>query len=148
MKILRTLTLIVGMVLLPACTTLGNLVSPTGSALVSVAVDLAVGAAVAKGVSPTLIATTAQELLALDSGSSVAITAIDAALQAKLASLHLPPADLLAVNVLSTSIVAIINSKITAAGGAVKTATGTVTATTQVAIALVLNDVIAAAQAT
>lgn len=132
--------------LMMGCTTLGNLATPAASPFVQIAVD--VGVATAVGVGPAAhakavgISAAAQAALAVDQGNAVTLTVIEAAINAQIAKLNLPPADKLAFGVLTQTLGAIVTQSLS--GGAVMTPAGTVTSKAQVAIALVLQDVIAA----
>jgi hypothetical protein len=132
--------------LICGCSTLSNLTTPAANPLIQVAVDVAVAQVVGTGASAHAqaqkISSIAQQALALDNGSSVAITAIESAVNAQIAKLNLPPADALAANVLVQTVETLITQKL--GGGSTTTTAGTVTSTTNVAIALVLNDVIQA----
>ena len=147
-------SLIVGALLgvvLSGCTALGNLTTPAASPLVQVAVDLAVGTAVSRSPMNAQLATQniyniAKEALTIDTGSSVAITAIEAAVNARIAQLNLPPPDLQAAQILSATITQLITAKLSSGGGTTTTSAGTVTSTTQVAVATVLQDVMFACQ--
>jgi len=131
---------------LSGCATLGKIVTPTVQPFLQVAVDVAVATAV--GANPATqktnaarIKTIATEVLTLDTGTQVALSAVEAAVNAKIASLNLPPADLAAAQLLTATLEAIIQTKLQGS------AAGTVTQTTQVAIADVVNDVISATSA-
>jgi hypothetical protein len=133
--------------LIGACTTLGNLATPAANPLIQVAVDVAVAQVVgapgpAAHAKAQQIASIASTALAVDQGSSVAIGAIQAAVNAQIVKLNLPPADLLAAQVLVQTIDAIIQQKLV--GGSATGPAGTVTAASTVAIAQILQDVIAA----
>jgi predicted small lipoprotein YifL len=143
---LHSLIAIAALALLAGCTSLGNLTTPSGNVLVQVAVDVAVGQVVGTG--PTAkakaaqISAIAQQALSIDQGSSVTLAALEGAVNAQIAKLNLPPADALAAQVLVQTVESIITQKLT--GGATTTPAGTVTPTSSVAIALVLQDVITA----
>ena len=133
--------------LLAGCASLGNLVSPASTTLVTVAADVAVAAAV--GNVPGLqrakaqtIVTIARQALALDTGSTVPLAQLEAGVNAQIAALHLPAGDQAAATILVATIEQVINQKLTAGGGTATTPTGTVTSSTKVAIAQVLNAVI------
>jgi hypothetical protein len=124
------------------CAQLASIVTPSSAPFIQVAVDVAVATAVQKGVPPAKIKSIAQAVLALDSGSTVVnLAAVQALLDAKLATMNLPPADLAAAQVLTAALDAIIQTKLSAPSA------GTVTAATEVAVAQVLNDVISATSA-
>lgn len=143
---LKTLLPLYAVLTLAACSTLSNLTTPAANPLVQVAVDVAVAQVVGTGAAAhakaVKISSIASQALALDTGSSVAITAIEASVTAQIAKLNLPPADALAANVLVQTVEALITQKLSS--GSTTTSAGTVTSTTNVAIALVLNDVIQA----
>jgi hypothetical protein len=114
---------------------------------VQVAVDVAVAQVVgtpgpAAHAKAQQIAAIANAALGVDEGSSVAITAIEAAVTAQVAKLSLPPADQMAAQILIQTVEGIIGQKLST--GSTSTAAGTVTAQSKVAIAQVLNDVIQA----
>ncbi len=140
-------TSVIATALICACTTLGNLATPAANPLIQVAVDVAVAQVIgtpgpAAHAKALQIASIAKTALAVDQGSSVAIGAIQAAVNAEIVKLNLPPADLLAAQVLVQTIDAIIQQKLST--GSTTTPAGTVTPATTVAIAQILNDVIAA----
>jgi hypothetical protein len=130
-------------IMLAGCQSLGKLVTPNGQLITQTAVYVAVGAAV--GSDPTTekvkagqIKSIATQVLALDQGQSVAIAAIEAAVTAKLATMNLPPPDMLAAQLLMATLATLVQNQLNA---------GAASPTAQVAIAQVLNDVITATAA-
>lgn len=134
--------------ILGGCTTLGNFATPAANPLVQVAADVAVAQAVGTGADAHAraqkIASIANAALAIDTGNSTTLVAVESAVTAQIAKLSLPPADALAAQVLVQTLGGIVTQQLTAGGGAVTTPAGTAKTSTTVAIALVLNDVIAA----
>ncbi len=128
------------------CASLGKLMTPAAVPFVQVAVDVAVAAAVgtdpaAQKTKASQIKAIAQQLLLVDQGEAVTLTALQAIVNAKVASLNLPPADVAAAMLLTQALTDAVTAEIsTATQGAVSPAT-------QVAIAQVLNDVISATTA-
>jgi len=137
---MKKLVVFVTCIALSACQSLGQLVTPNAQLVTQAAVYVAVGAAVgtdplaakSKALKIKMIAT---ELFALDSGQSVALSALETAVSAKIASLNLPPPDLLAAELLVSTLATLVTNQ-TQAGAAASSA--------QVAIAQVLQDVIMA----
>ncbi len=105
---------------------------------VQAAVDVAVATAVQKGIPASQIKKIAQLALAADSGTTATVAAIEQTVSLAISKLNLPPGDLAAANILTAALGAIIQTQL---------ANNTQTATAQVAIATVLNDVIIATSA-
>ena len=119
-----------------ACTTLSNfLSSPTGAAVVTASVDVAVATAESKGVPPAQINSIAKTALAADAGTSASLAAISSVVNEELAKLKLPAGDLAAAQILEDALGVAIQAQIGANPNV---------ATAQAAIADVLNAVIAA----
>jgi hypothetical protein len=131
---------------LSGCSTLASVLTPAAQPFLQVAVDAAVATAVGSNAATqkanaVKIKTIATEVLTLDTGTMVALSAVEAAVNAKIATLNLPPADLAAANLLTATLAAVIQTKLSTS------AAGAVTATTQVAVADIANDVISACSA-
>jgi hypothetical protein len=147
LKFNRLLLPLLAAAVLSACSTISNLTTPAANPLVQVAVDVAVAQVIgppgpSAHATALKISAIAQKALAIDNGSSVAVAALEAGVNAQIARLSLTPADALAAQVLVQTVEQLIAAKL--AGGTTATPTGTVTPQTQVAIATVLNDVIQA----
>ncbi len=122
---------------LTGCAAAGKLITPTAVMVTQGVADVAVATAVSKGIPAAKIKLIAQQLLALDNSNS-ALSAIEAALNAQIVALHLPPGDVAAMQILTSSLTAAVNAKL-GSGTA-----GSVNSNTQVAIADVLNAVLQA----
>lgn len=122
---------------LTACASLGKAITPASQIVIDGAADVAVATAVQKGIPAAQIKAVATQLLALDNGSA-ALAAIESAVNTIVAKQHLPPGDVAAVQLLTQSLTAAVNLKLSAPAAA------GVTGSTQVAIADVLNAVIQA----
>lgn len=121
---------------LTACTTLSNFFgSPTGTAVATAAVDVAVATAEQKGVTAAQINSIAKTALAADSGTAATLSAVSSVVNAQLAKLKLPAADLAAAQILEDALAVAIQAQIGANPNV---------ATAQAAIADVLNAAIAA----
>lgn len=136
------LPLALGLVLaLAGCSTLSQVLTPTGELISGVAIDIAVGRVIGNGTSAdaraAVIRGVAQELLAIDKGDSVTVVAVEAALNAKVAALHLNPADAQAAADLGAAFTVAVTSFL-------QKSTAGVLPTSQVAIAFVLTRVITA----
>lgn len=140
---------------------LGKLMTPNTVLIAQLAFDVSVGAVCgpdtavgkAKAASLKLVAT---ELLAIDQGSMVPLAALETSLQAKLATLNLPPADLMAAQMLMIVINQTISNLVqtsaapaaaAASSGTAPSTTPATTMTAQVAVATVLQQIINAASA-
>lgn len=133
---------LMGLVLLVSgCATLEKIVTPAAAPFVQAAVDAAVATAVTKGVSAAKIKTIASEILAADTGTQVALSAIESIINQKLVALNLPPADLAAAEILTATLTGIIQLQLTG------TAATAITAQTQIAVADIMNDLIVATSA-
>lgn len=131
---------------LSGCATLASALTPAAQPFLQVAVDAAVATAVGSDASTQKakalkIKTIATEVLTIDTGTQVALSAVEAAVNAKIATLNLPPADQLAAQLLTSALAAIIQTKLNTSTA------GAVTQTTQVAVADIANDVISACSA-
>jgi hypothetical protein len=130
---------------LTACAGLSNLLAPSALPLEQAAVGAAVytaetanGASAADQVARAAkINAIAKQVLAIDTGTNSALADIELIVNAKVAQLNLPPADLLVAQLLTASLGQAIQSQLAI------TTKGAVSPQTQVAIAQVLNWVIA-----
>jgi hypothetical protein len=122
---------------LTGCATAGKFITPTVVTIEQGVADVAVATAVSKGIPALQIKTIAQQLLALDNGTT-ALSAIEAVVTQKLIAMKLPPGDLAAAQLLTQSLTAAVTAKLSTSTA------GSVNANTQVAIADVLNAVITA----
>lgn len=109
--------------------------SPTGSAVITASVDIAVATAEAKGFSAAQINAIAHKALIADQGATATLAAISAVVQSELALLKLPLADQAAADVLLAALSAAVQAKV---------GTNTTLAQAQAEAAVVINDVIAA----
>jgi hypothetical protein len=117
-----------------ACATIGGWFNNNPAdvqAIVIIAVDLAI----AKGIPAAKINEIATAALAADQGTAVTLAAISAAINVEIAKLNLPAADMAAIEVFEATLDTILTAYI---------GNNTNVANTQVAIAVVLKDVIAA----
>jgi hypothetical protein len=134
-RLLLIVPLLALTILASACSTLSNFFgSPTGSAVIVAAVDVAVATAEQKGVSAAQINSIARTALAADSGTTATLAAVSALLNNQIAKLNLPAGDLAAAEVLEIALAAAITAKI---------GTNASVAAAQTQIAVVLEDVIA-----
>lgn len=115
-----------------ACATL---TAPSSQPFIVAAVDVAVATAEAKGVSAADINRIAKIALAADAGTPASLATLAPLVNAQLAKLNLPAADLAAANILEIALTAAIQAKI---GNSPNVAQA------QAAVADVLNAVIAA----
>ena len=133
------------------CSTMSQIIAPAAQPFVFAAVDVAVAQAVSKiakdhgGDTPAnekavalKINGIAKQILAADNSVTTTVAALELDLNAKIVSLHLPPAELEAALILAASIEAALKSYVET------TPKGQVVATTQVAIADIANAVITA----
>lgn len=127
--------------ILTSCASLAKVIEPASRPFIQAAVDVAVATAVQQGASAAKIKSVAQQLLVADSGTQVALVAIETAVNAQIGQLHLPPADYAAVTLLTATLTGVIQLELQG------TAAGAVTAETQVAVKQVLSDVILATAA-
>lgn len=131
---------------LAGCATLAKVMTPAAQPFLQVSVDVAVATAVgnnpatqkAKAAQIKAIAIAA---LAVDTGTQVALSAIEGVVNTQIASLNLPPADLAAAQLLTATLAAIVQVKLSSS------AAGQVTAATQVAVSDICNDVVSATSA-
>lgn len=126
---------------LTGCATIAKVLTPTAQPFVQAAVDVAVATAVQKGISAAQIKSIAGQVLAADTGTQVALNAIEEIVNGKIVALHLPPADLAASQVLTATLEGVIQLELSG------TAATAITAQTQVAVADLMNDVIIATAA-
>lgn len=130
------LSLVAVAVLVAGCASFGKFVStPTGGAVVLASVDVAVATAEQKGIPAAKINAIAKTALAADSGSSATLFALTALVDAQVAKLNLPAGDKAAADILLAALSGAVQAKL--AGNATL-------ASTQAAVADVLNAVIAA----
>ena len=108
--------------------------SPTGNAVVTAAVDVAVATAEQKGVTAAQINGVAKIALAADTGATATASAISGVLNTQLAKLNLPAGDMAAVQVLEIAFSAALVAKI---------GSNTTVAAAQADIATLLNQVVA-----
>jgi hypothetical protein len=134
------------LVALSGCAVLSKLTTPAAAPFVQVAVDAAVAGAV--GTNPAIAKTKAvkikaiaQQALAADSGTTATLAAVEGVVNAQILKLNLPPADVAAAQLLTATLTVVIQNQLSS-----PSASG-VTASTQVAIAQVLQDVILATSA-
>jgi hypothetical protein len=123
---------------LTGCATLAKVFNPTAQPFVQAAVDVAVATAVQKGIAAAKIKSLAQQVLAADTGTQVALSTIETIINAKLVALNLPPADLAAGEILTSTLTGLLQMELTG------TAASAVTAQTQVYVADICNDLITA----
>jgi hypothetical protein len=114
------------------------LFTPSGAPFLQASVDAAVAAAVQKGVPAAKIKSIAQQVLAADTGTQVALGAIETLVNAKIAALNLPPADQAAALILTSTLEGFVQIALSG------TTASKVTAQTQVDIADICNDLITA----
>lgn len=141
----RTMALVsaaAAIVALAGCAELSKLTTPAAQPFVQVAVDAAVGLAVGNDaatqkVRATQIKSIATQVLQADSGTSATLAALEGVVNAKLATLKLPAADMAAAQLLTATLAAVIQSQLSSS-----TAASSVTAQTQVAVSQIMNDVI------
>lgn len=144
---MRRALLALAMVLcIPGCAVLTKVLGGAAAPIEQAAVDIAVASAVGtdkttQAARAKQIAAVATQLLAIDDGSQVTITVLEAALNAKIIALGLPPADQAAAQLLTAAITTAISAELA------NVTNGAITPTTQVAIATVLGWVITAANA-
>ena len=132
---IRYLRILLPLLLLSGCASVsGFFGSPTGAAVIVAAVDIAVATAEQKGVSSAEINKIARTALAADSGTTATLAAVSALLNNEIAKLGLPAGDQAATEILEVALAAAITAKI---------GTNPSVASTQAAIAVVLQDVIA-----
>jgi hypothetical protein len=143
MRIINGLTaaLFASLIAFTGCATLGKIVTPVAAPFIQAAVDAAVATAVQKGVAAAKIKTIASEVLAADTGTQVALSAVESIINQKLVALDLPPADLAAAEILTATLTGVIQLQLTG------TAATAITAQTQVAVADIMNDLIVATSA-
>lgn len=129
------IALVIVLPLLHACSILAKISAPTSQPYVVAAVDVAVAAAEAKGVSAAQINGIAKQALAADSGTAASLAAISVLVNTQLADLKLPPGDLAAAQILEDALAVAIQAQI---GNSASVAQA------QAAVAAVLNAVIEA----
>jgi len=110
--------------------------SPQAQPVIKAAALVAVGTAEAKGITAAQIVSICNQALAADSGAGASLSAVAGVVNAQLAKLNLPAADLLAAEVIEQGFAATIQAQL----GANPTL-----AQSQAAVADVLNAVLAAA---
>jgi hypothetical protein len=114
------------------------LFTPQGAPFLQGSVDAAVAAAVQKGIPATKIKSFAQQILAADTGTQVALGAIESLINAKIAAMNLPAGDTAAAQILASTLEGFIQL------GLSTTAASKITAQTQVDVADICNDLITA----
>jgi hypothetical protein len=97
---------------LTGCTTMQKVFSPNAAPYVTAAVDVAVATAESKGVPATQINSIAKQALAADTGAGASLAAVTALVNAQVAKLNLPPADLAAVQILEVALTAAVQQQI------------------------------------
>jgi hypothetical protein len=145
MKTLKIAALALVVAALSACAGLATFVSPAAMPLEQAAVGAAVFTTIsANKASPAVQAERAQrinaiakQVLALDKNSSMAIVDVEIIVNSKIASLNLPPADLLLAQLLTASLGQALQAQLAV------TTKGAISPQTQVAIADVCSWVIA-----
>jgi hypothetical protein len=146
----KVLPFLVGVLLLGAtttgltgCATLEKAVAPSSpySPLIQAGVDVAVAEAVHKGVTAAQIKSIAQTALQADSGTTATVATVSAVVDQQIAKLNLSVGDKAAAQLLVSTLEGVLNTLLTNPGNS------TAVANAQVAIAAVLNDVIAATSA-
>jgi hypothetical protein len=143
MRIVHGLTfaLFGALAMFAGCATVEKIVTPAAQPFIQAAVDVAVATAVQKGVPALEIKSIAAQVLAVDTGTQVALTAVETIINAKLVSLNLAPADLAAAEILTATLEGVLQLQLSG------TAATAVTAQTQVAVADLMNDIIVATSA-
>lgn len=89
-----------------------TLTKPEAQPYVKAAVDIAVATAETKGVTAAQINSIAKQALAADNGSAASLAAINELINAQLAKLSLPPADIAAIQILETALSAAVQAQI------------------------------------
>lgn len=121
---------------LGGCATVeGYFASPAAAPIIETVVLVAVGTAEQKGVKATDINRIAKIALQADSGTQATLATVTGAVNAELATLNLPAADLAAANILEAALSAVIQAE---------AAKNPDVATTEANVATVLSEVIAA----
>jgi hypothetical protein len=132
---------------------LGKILTPTTVLISQIGFDVAVGAVcgadtVAGKAKAATIKTVATELLAVDSGSTAPLVTLEASLQAKIATLNLPPTDSIAVAALLQVVNQVVANLVTTSSSGTSTSTTpSAPMTATVAIATVLQQIINATAA-
>lgn len=138
---MRFLIFAIALCSLNGCATLASIVTPAAAPFVQAAVDVAVATAVQKGVPAAQIKSIAAQVLAADTGTQVALIAVEEIINGKLVALNLPAADLAAGEILTATLTGVIQLELSG------TAASAVTSQTQVAVSQLMNDVIIATSA-
>jgi hypothetical protein len=144
MRSLKILAVSASFVALTACAGLSSFLSPAAQPLEQAAVGAAVFAAVSADKATTTVQAAraarinqiAKSILALDTGSSMALTDVEIIVNSKVAALNLPAADQLLAQLLTASLGEAIQAQLAL------TSKGAVSPQTQVAIASVMNWII------
>ena len=128
------------------CTTLSKITTPTAQPYIQAAVAVAVAIAVGNNATTEKakalqIKGIAQQVLAVDEGATVPLTQLESVVNAKIAAMKLPAADVYAAQILMAALTAAVQAEISGA------TSGAVSPTTQAAVAAILNDVITATAA-
>ena len=138
MKIMKGVLLSLALVALAGCAVWPKLASPSAAPFIQAGIDVAVTTAEQKGITAAQINKVAKTALAADSGTTATVTAIEGVVNAQLVALKLPPGDLAAAQLLMATLGSIITAELQ------KGSAAAITAQTQVAVATILKDVIAA----
>ncbi len=109
--LMLAMTLTVGSQL-TACATMQKAFSPNAAPYVTAAVDVAVATAESKGVQAVKINAIAKQALAADTGAGASLAAVTALVNAQVAKLNLPAADLAAVQILEVALTAAVQQQI------------------------------------
>lgn len=123
--------LFVGFGMLHGCATLTK---PEAQPYVKAAVDVAVATAESKGVTAAQINSIAKQALAADDGSAASLAAVNSLINAQLAKLNIPPADIQALQIIEAALSVAVQQQIGANPNL---------ATAQAAVAEFLNEAIA-----
>jgi hypothetical protein len=97
---------------LTGCATMQKVFSPNATPYVTAAVDVAVATAESKGVPAAKINSIAKQALAADTGAGASLAAVMALVNAEVAKLNLPAADLAAVQILEVALTSAVQQQI------------------------------------
>lgn len=89
-----------------------TLTKPEAQPYIKAAVDIAVATAETKGVTAAQINSIAKQALAADAGSAASLAEVNTLINAQLAKLSLPPADIQALQILETALSAAVQAQI------------------------------------
>lgn len=140
---IRFMVVVAALVAIAGCATLGQVFTPANAPLVAASIDVAVAVAAGNDAAAAparanVIRKVAQDLLAVDQGSSATVATVEAALNAEIDKLKLAPVDAAAAKLLTAAFTAAIDAQIQ------KAIDGKLTPDTRVAIATVLGQIIVA----